>query len=96
MQRASRNVALFLAHVVRSAARMPAQLVMVPQDLRTADPTVAADIYAGHFVFALRNECGEIIVAHLLHVWVFKIFYLKSFSDDRRTRPVFRMARSAL
>lgn len=38
---------------------MPSQLVMVPQDLRTADPTVAADIYAGHFVFA-----GQSVSAH--------------------------------
>jgi uncharacterized heparinase superfamily protein len=28
------------------------ELVIAPPDLRTADPTIAMDIYAGHFVFA--------------------------------------------
>ncbi len=32
-------------------ARAPEQLVIAPQDLRTADPTIAADIYGGYFVF---------------------------------------------
>lgn len=36
------------------------RLVIAPQDLRTADPTVAADIHFGRFVFAGRAvECGE-------------------------------------
>jgi uncharacterized heparinase superfamily protein len=30
---------------------VPTRLVFAPQDLRTADPTVAGDIYAGFFVF---------------------------------------------
>jgi uncharacterized heparinase superfamily protein len=32
----------------------PRRLLLAPQDLRTADPTVAGDIYAGHFVFSGR------------------------------------------
>lgn len=32
----------------------PQRLLIAPQDLRTSDPTVAADIYAGYFVFAGR------------------------------------------
>ncbi len=50
--RAARNVALFNSRMSGLGALMPTRLTMVPQDLRTADPTVAADIYSGHFVFA--------------------------------------------
>jgi uncharacterized heparinase superfamily protein len=50
--RAARNVALFNARLSGLGALTPTRLTMVPQDLRTADPTVAADIYSGHFVFA--------------------------------------------
>ncbi|HKH34532.1 MAG TPA: heparinase II/III family protein [Beijerinckiaceae bacterium] len=32
----------------------PRRLLIAPQDLRTADPTVASDIYGGHFAFAGR------------------------------------------
>ncbi len=32
--------------------RMPERLVVAPQDLRTTDPTVANDIYAGYYAFA--------------------------------------------
>ena len=32
-------------------SRMPERLVIAPQDIRTADPTVAADIYSGYFIF---------------------------------------------
>jgi uncharacterized heparinase superfamily protein len=52
MSRAARNLALFKLAATSFAARMPSQLVLVPQDLRTSDPTFAADIYSGHFVFA--------------------------------------------
>ncbi|PTW60885.1 putative heparinase superfamily protein [Breoghania corrubedonensis] len=31
---------------------VPARLLIAPQDLRTADPTIAVDIYAGRFVFS--------------------------------------------
>lgn len=36
----------------RFAARRSVKLNIAPQDLRTADPTVAAEIYAGRFAFA--------------------------------------------
>lgn len=35
------------------------RLLIAPQDIRTADPTVAADIYAGYFVFD-----GKVVNAH--------------------------------
>jgi uncharacterized heparinase superfamily protein len=38
---------------------IPTRLVIAPQDIRTADPTIAADIYAGHLVFA-----GTFVNAH--------------------------------
>lgn len=37
----------------------PTRLLIAPQDIRTADPTVAADIYAGHLVFG-----GSFVNAH--------------------------------
>ncbi len=40
-------------------ARSPERLLISPQDIRTADPTVAADIYAGYYAFA-----GKIINTH--------------------------------
>jgi uncharacterized heparinase superfamily protein len=36
-------------------APAPKRLLFAPQDLRTADPTVAGDIYAGFFTFAGRS-----------------------------------------
>ena len=38
-------------HLASSSVRLPTRLLIAPQDIRTADPTVAADIYAGYFVF---------------------------------------------
>jgi uncharacterized heparinase superfamily protein len=35
--------------------RSPGRLVIAPQDIRTSDPTVAADFYAGHIVLAGRT-----------------------------------------
>jgi uncharacterized heparinase superfamily protein len=35
-------------------SKKPTRLVIAPQDLRTADPTVAGDVYSGHFAFAGR------------------------------------------
>ena len=32
-------------------SRIPARLLIAPQDIRTADPTVATDVYSGYFVF---------------------------------------------
>lgn len=43
-----------VARATLFAARPPDRLLVAPQDLRTADPTVAADIYGGHFAFAGR------------------------------------------
>lgn len=39
--------------------RPPERLLIAPQDIRTGDPTVADDIYAGYFAFA-----GKIVNAH--------------------------------
>ena len=39
--------------------RPPERLLIAPQDIRTSDPTLAADIYAGYFAFG-----GKIINAH--------------------------------
>jgi uncharacterized heparinase superfamily protein len=39
--------------------RPPRRLLIAPQDIRTSDPTLAADIYAGYFAFG-----GKIINAH--------------------------------
>lgn len=39
--------------------RPPARLLIAPQDIRTADPTLAADIYSGYFAFG-----GKIVNAH--------------------------------
>jgi uncharacterized heparinase superfamily protein len=35
-------------------ARGPQRLVIAPQDIRTSDPTIADDIYAGYFAFGAR------------------------------------------
>ena len=39
--------------------RAPERLVIAPQDIRTADPTVAADIYAGYYSFS-----GKVVNTH--------------------------------
>ena len=41
------------------AARTPERLLIAPQDIRTNDPTIAADMYAGYFAFA-----GKIVNSH--------------------------------
>ena len=40
----------------RSHGRRPDRLIIAPHDLRTADATRAAEIYAGRFVFAARSS----------------------------------------
>ncbi|MFL5203150.1 MAG: heparinase, partial [Microvirga sp.] len=35
-----------------SSAPAPTRLLFAPQDLRTADPTIATDIYSGFFAFS--------------------------------------------
>ncbi|GAC1339852.1 MAG: heparinase II/III family protein [Beijerinckiaceae bacterium] len=42
-------------------ARMPERLLIAPQDIRTPDPTIAAEIYAGYFAFG-----GKIVNAGAL------------------------------
>ncbi len=52
--------AMLLLRVARSPLRLmsglrvaaPERLLIAPQDIRTTDPTIAADIYSGYFVFA--------------------------------------------
>lgn len=39
--------------------RTPARLLIAPQDIRVADPTLANDIYAGHFALAGRVVNGH-------------------------------------
>lgn len=57
LQEAARAVRTGLRKGIRARSRSPApsRLILAPQELRTADPTVAADIYAGYFVFAGRS-----------------------------------------
>ncbi len=47
--------------LARLRSRAPERLLISPQDIRTADPTVAADIYAGYFAFAgkMANTHGK-------------------------------------
>ncbi|MGY2047451.1 heparinase II/III family protein [Methylobacterium sp. JK268] len=53
--RSARSALLHVASVPSAVARLrPSGLVIAPQDLRTSDPTLAGDIYAGLFVFAGR------------------------------------------
>jgi uncharacterized heparinase superfamily protein len=40
---------------LRPGTPVPTRLLFAPQDLRTGDPTVAGDIYAGFFAFAGRS-----------------------------------------
>jgi uncharacterized heparinase superfamily protein len=40
-----------LRSVASRRSRVPDRLIIAPQDIRTADPTVAEDIYSGYFVF---------------------------------------------
>ncbi len=46
-------------NISRWFARIPRRLLIAPSDIRTADPTIADDIYAGYFSFA-----GKIINTH--------------------------------
>jgi uncharacterized heparinase superfamily protein len=53
--RAARGAAIRRLSGWRLGTPIPRRLVFAPQDLRTADPTVAGDIYAGYFVFVGRS-----------------------------------------
>ena len=54
-----RAVALPGRAVGKLRDRTPERLLIAPQDIRTADPTIAADIAAGYFAFG-----GKIVNAH--------------------------------
>ena len=55
LQEAGRSVRAGAGAVLKARlVAPPRRLLFAPQDLRTADPTVAADLYAGSFVFAGR------------------------------------------
>ncbi|QFU15101.1 heparinase II/III family protein [Microvirga thermotolerans] len=52
--RALREAAVWSVSKLSFGAPAPTRLLFAPQDLRTADPTVATDIYSGFFAFAGR------------------------------------------
>jgi uncharacterized heparinase superfamily protein len=52
LRRVRRNLSLARYYATSKFTRNPSRLTLTPQDLRTTDPTVAADVYGGHFVFA--------------------------------------------
>lgn len=52
--RASRASLSYLKSLMRIGSPVPTRLLFAPQDLRTSDPTIANDVYAGFFVFAGR------------------------------------------
>ena len=55
VQRGLRGLGIAARRPFRALAtrrtRVPERLLIAPQDIRTADPTVAADIYSGYFAF---------------------------------------------
>ncbi len=55
---AQRLLSPWLVLLIRPA-RPPARLLIAPQDIRVADPTIANDIYAGHFAFGGRVVNGH-------------------------------------
>ena len=57
--RATRSAAFRLRRLVKIKTSVPDRLLISPQDIRTADPTIAGDIYAGHLVFG-----GSFVDAH--------------------------------
>ncbi|MGO4571983.1 heparinase II/III family protein [Microvirga sp. 2TAF3] len=52
--RAMREAVVWGASKVFFGAPTPTRMLFAPQDLRTADPTIATDIYSGFFAFAGR------------------------------------------
>ncbi len=56
-----------VSHALRLPLRMaamrrasgPERLLIAPQDIRTSDPTIAADIYAGYFSFAGKSVAAN-------------------------------------
>jgi uncharacterized heparinase superfamily protein len=60
-RRALRIVAEPLRPLARLGAKAPRRLLISPQDIRTVDPTIAAEIYGGYFAFG-----GKIVNAGAL------------------------------
>ncbi len=61
-RRAARGLAVTPVRALRRVgSRAPERLLIAPQDIRTADPTVAADIGAGYFAFGgkIVNAMGR-------------------------------------
>ena len=58
-RRAAYALRLPLRLSARRNAGGPERLLIAPQDIRTSDPTIAADIYAGYFSFA-----GKSVASH--------------------------------
>lgn len=52
--RATREGLVWTTSKVLAGTPTPTRLIFAPQDLRTADPTIATDIYSGFFAFAGR------------------------------------------
>jgi uncharacterized heparinase superfamily protein len=52
--RAMRGAAIWGVSKMLFGTPVPTRLLFAPQDLRTADPTIATDIYSGFFAFAGR------------------------------------------
>lgn len=48
-KRLARGVAMPLRLAAYASTRRPTRLLIAPQDIRTADPTIASDIYGGYF-----------------------------------------------
>jgi uncharacterized heparinase superfamily protein len=57
--RARRWVSAPVYAMARINTRMPDRLLIAPQDIRTADPAIAAEIYAGYFAFG-----GKVVNTH--------------------------------
>ncbi len=52
--RVYRNAAMPLRYILSTIASQPSRLLIAPQDIRTADPTVAEEIYSGYFAFGSK------------------------------------------
>jgi uncharacterized heparinase superfamily protein len=57
--KARRNLVYARQRLWTFGGATPVRIVFAPQELRTADPTVAADIYAGYYAFAGQNVAAH-------------------------------------
>ncbi len=55
LSKARRNLVRVAQRLWPAGKVKPVRIVFAPQELRTADPTVAADIYAGYYAFSGQN-----------------------------------------